>query len=60
MTLAIENTPHRSSSMQVDLLANRETEIDFINGALLKIAHKNGIEMPVNESLIKKIHKFSH
>jgi 2-dehydropantoate 2-reductase len=60
MRLAIENTPNRSSSMHVDLLANRETEIDFINGALLKIARKNGIEMPVNKSIIEKIHNFSH
>jgi 2-dehydropantoate 2-reductase len=60
VTLAIENTPSRSSSMHVDLLANRETEIDFINGALLKIAHENGIEMPVNKSIIEKIQRFSH
>lgn len=60
MKLAIENTPDRSSSMHADLLANRETEIDFINGALLNIAHKKGIEMPVNKSIIEKIHKFSH
>jgi 2-dehydropantoate 2-reductase len=60
MRLAIENTPNWPSSMHVDLLSNRETEIDFINGALLKIAHKNGIEMPVNKSIIEKIHKFSH
>ena len=59
LTLAIENTPTRSSSMHVDLLANRETEINFINGALLKIAHKNGIEMPVNTSIIEKIQNFT-
>ncbi len=59
MRLAIENTPNWPSSMHVDLLSNRETEIDFINGALLKIARKNGIEMPVNKSIIEKIHNFS-
>ncbi len=60
ITQAIANTPNSSSSMHGDLLANRETEIDFINGALLKIAHKNGLEMPVNASIIEKIHKFTH
>lgn len=57
LKLAIENTPNRSSSMHVDVLSSRVTEIDDINGALFQIAQKNSIEMPVNKKIIAKIHK---
>ncbi|MCR8641941.1 2-dehydropantoate 2-reductase [Paenibacillus sp. N1-5-1-14] len=39
------------SSMRQDLLARRLTEIDYINGALLQVGEKHGIELPVHATM---------
>ncbi len=43
------------SSMYLDHQAGKLTEIDYINGAILKIAEKKGIEVPVNQLLTRAI-----
>jgi 2-dehydropantoate 2-reductase len=39
------------SSMQQDLLKGRRTEIDFLNGAVVALGARYGIDCPVNEAL---------
>ena len=39
------------SSMQQDLLKGRRTEIDFLNGAVVRLGARFGIECPVNQAL---------
>jgi 2-dehydropantoate 2-reductase len=39
------------SSMQQDLLKGRRTEIDFLNGAVVALGERHGIDCPVNRGL---------
>jgi len=39
------------SSMQQDLRKGRRTEIDFLNGAVVKLGAQYGVECPVNQAL---------
>ena len=53
---------HNISSMQQDLLKCKNTEIDYLNGAVVELGKKYGIKCPVNESLmmiIKHLEKVS-
>lgn len=43
------------SSMLQDLRAGRPTEIEAINGAVLRLAGTLGMQVPVNEELIRKV-----
>lgn len=48
------------SSMYGDHVAGKETEIDYINGGILQIAKKHGVEVPINRFLtmaIKEIYE---
>ncbi len=50
------------SSMQQDLIKGKKTEIDYLNGAVIKLGRKYGIKCPVNEVLtmiIREIEKKS-
>jgi 2-dehydropantoate 2-reductase len=38
--------------MCVDLLNKRRTEIDFINGAVVRLGRTYGIPTPVNKALV--------
>ena len=40
------------SSMQQDLIKGKKTEIDYLNGAVVKLGKKYGIKCPVNEALV--------
>jgi 2-dehydropantoate 2-reductase len=51
--LDMDNTP----SLQADLARNHPTEIDFLNGAVLRLAAKHGIVVPAN-SLVVSLVKF--
>jgi|Deesub1362B_J571_1020462.scaffolds.fasta_scaffold02942_4 2-dehydropantoate 2-reductase len=42
---------HHKPSMLIDLLSNRPTEIDFINGKFVEYGAKLGVATPVNETL---------
>ena len=55
----VATRPNHSSMLQ-DVLAQRETEVDFINGAIVREGERLGIETPVNRtitSLVKTIEK---
>jgi 2-dehydropantoate 2-reductase len=41
-------SPHRSSMLQ-DVLAERKTEIDHVNGAVVSMADEEGVDVPANE-----------
>ena len=45
-------TATNRASMLQDMLAGRRTEIDAINGALVREAHALGVPVPVNETLV--------
>jgi 2-dehydropantoate 2-reductase len=38
--------------MADDLAAGRETEIDYLNGEVVKLAGQVGLEAPVNQSIV--------
>lgn len=51
----MHNTSANYSSMHQDVYHGRATEIQAINGYLLKMGEKKGIALPVNASLISQI-----
>lgn len=44
-------TATNHSSMRQDLAAGRQTEIDALNGALVRVAETHGLDAPVNRTL---------
>jgi len=48
-------TRHNYSSMLQDVLGNRETEVDFINGAVVCEGEGLGIQTPVNRMLMNLV-----
>lgn len=49
--------PVARSSMWEDLQAGRPTEIDWINGEVVKLAEKLGTDAPVNRKLVQLMHE---
>lgn len=47
--------PH-APSMLVDITARRKTEVDFINGGLVREGKRLGIPTPINDLIIELIH----
>ena len=43
------------ASMRQDLIRGRATEIDFMNGAVVELGRRHGLECPVNASLVALI-----
>ncbi|MBR4987654.1 MAG: ketopantoate reductase family protein [Methanocorpusculum sp.] len=52
----IPPTAAHYSSMYQDIAAKRLTEVDFINGAVVQLGKKHGIETPVNETIVNLTH----
>lgn len=50
-----QNTSSNLSSMLQDRLSVRQTEIEYINGSLLRIGRKHGFRLPVNETVYQLI-----
>ncbi|WOI36525.1 2-dehydropantoate 2-reductase [Alteromonas sp. CI.11.F.A3] len=50
-----ELTGNNYSSMHQDVLHHRQTEIEAINGYIVKMAQKKGIEVPLNTLLTKQV-----
>ncbi|MFA0053985.1 2-dehydropantoate 2-reductase [Vibrio echinoideorum] len=51
----IKATAKNNSSMKQDMFYQRKTEIDFINGYLIKTALKHQIDVPVNQRLFAQV-----
>jgi 2-dehydropantoate 2-reductase len=49
--------PLARSSMSDDLAAGRATEVDWINGEVVKLAHRLGLSAPVNARLCQLVHE---
>ena len=49
--------PLARSSMSDDLAAGRATEVDWINGEVVKLAHRLGLNAPVNARLCQLVHE---
>ncbi len=43
--------PAMQSSIQKDLRQERRTEIDALNGAVVRMAQKHGIDTPINRTI---------
>jgi 2-dehydropantoate 2-reductase len=50
---------HRASMLQ-DVLARRQTEVDFINGAIVQWGEKSGIPTPLNKTMWELIKGLEH
>lgn len=48
----INDSAENQSSMLQDMIKGRKTEIDYLNGAIVQLGKKYGIECPVNEGLV--------
>lgn len=57
VAVVIAATSVNRSSMLQDLQAGRPTEIDYINGYLLQVAERHGIEVPRNRELVEAIRR---
>jgi 2-dehydropantoate 2-reductase len=53
-------TSRNVSSMLQDLRKQKKTEIDFINGAIIKEGKNLGIKTPINQALTNFIHAFEN
>jgi 2-dehydropantoate 2-reductase len=51
----VDSKQTNKSSMAFDILYKRKSEIDFISGAVSKIAKGHGIETPLNDLMYKMI-----
>lgn len=52
-------TALNTSSMRADVLRGRTTEIDFINGYLVRLGKELGIATPVNQMLTEQVQQLS-
>ncbi|MEX0953876.1 MAG: 2-dehydropantoate 2-reductase [Rhizobiaceae bacterium] len=48
---------HARSSMADDFAAGRPTEIDFLNGEIVRLAEKTGRQAPVNAAIVKLVNE---
>ena len=49
--------PKARSSMSDDLAAGRKTEVDYLNGELIRLAERLGMEAPVNKKIVELVHE---
>ena len=58
--LVARKTAENCSSMRSDALHQRPTEIDFINGYIVKLAKNNNISVPKNEKMLRRVSKMTN
>ncbi len=55
ISMAFEQHREHRPSMFQDVLAKKKTEIDSINGAVIREADKLGLQLPVNETVFRMV-----
>jgi len=50
---------HKASMLQ-DILARRQTEVDFMNGAIADLGEKTGVPTPLNRALWQLVKGLEH
>ena len=45
------------SSMSDDLAAGRKTEVDYLNGELVRLAERLSVDAPVSRAIVDLVHK---
>ena len=50
------NNPKGCTSIRADLRDGRRTEVDTISGAVVRAAHKYGVEVPGHECIVRLVH----
>lgn len=58
LTIA-KNTAENCSSMRSDILQQRPTEIDYINGYIVSLARKVGTSVPENEKIVQQVKRLA-
>ena len=53
---ALRIAPEARSSMWEDLQAGRPTEIDYLNGAVVALAERGGLDAPANRRIVALMH----
>jgi len=54
--LQVMNETHENkSSMLQDVLSSRQTEVDYLNGYVLRKALESGVDVPINDDLVQQI-----
>ena len=48
--------PEARSSMWQDLAHGRKTEVDYLNGEIVKLAEKHGMSAPLNKRVVELVH----
>ena len=49
--------PKARSSMSDDLAAGRKTEVDYLNGELIRLAERLRMDAPVSREIVELVHK---
>lgn len=49
--------PEARSSMWEDLTRKRRTEIDFLNGEIVRLADATGVDAPINRRIVELVHR---
>lgn len=50
------NNPQGCTSIRADLRSGKKTEVDTISGAVVRAAHKYGVEVPCHEFVVNMVH----
>ena len=60
LPLAMKNHRDIISGMYYDLVAGKKSDIDYINGVVVRLAKKFGVAAPLNERLLSIAHKIEN
>ena len=50
------NNPQGCTSIRADLRSGKKTEVDTISGAVVRTAHKYGVQVPCHEFVVNMVH----